>query len=160
MEFYDNTRVSGHKACERRYYYRHVRNWDTEGEPYKANFGTCWHSAMDAIWPHMCKPRTGPLKEDFRRDMQQLGYLAFMEKWREKDMPESSRSSLDLRKQGAIKTKSIQYCIFAALSRISRFNWLTCSSVMTPSSERMSRESKLSVVRESISVIPQTTESF
>ena len=68
---YDNTRLSTSRQCKRRYYFRHVRNWETSKDRRALLFGGAWHRAMDVVWtqlapnyteemrrPYLAKPRT------------------------------------------------------------------------------------------------------
>lgn len=50
MEFYDNTKCSEHKRCERRYYFRHHCSLRHDGTALPLVFGLSWHSAMDEVW--------------------------------------------------------------------------------------------------------------
>ena len=77
MRTYDNTKLSTHRDCARRYYFRHVRNWVTDGKPAIApGFGIAIHSAMDAIWNEVCVLRT---KDPI--EVAQKGYQAFEASW-------------------------------------------------------------------------------
>lgn len=49
-EFYDNTKLSGDKKCSRKYYFRHIRMWRTQGLAAPLVFGLSWHAAMDVVW--------------------------------------------------------------------------------------------------------------
>lgn len=51
-EFYDNTKLATDKTCSRKYYYRHVRQWRTEGIAPHLIFGLSWHNAMDVVWKY------------------------------------------------------------------------------------------------------------
>jgi hypothetical protein len=61
MQFYDNTKVSEHKRCERRYYFRHHEHLRQEGYALPLVFGLAWHSAMDVVWENLS--RTPPMDD-------------------------------------------------------------------------------------------------
>lgn len=48
--YYDNTRLTDFKECERKYYFRHIRHLVPEGIAPALVFGLSWHEAMDTIW--------------------------------------------------------------------------------------------------------------
>jgi hypothetical protein len=50
LKFYDNTRLSAFKTCQRKFYFRHVRHWAGEGVSSALAFGSAWHRAMDVLW--------------------------------------------------------------------------------------------------------------
>ena len=50
MRFYDNTKLSCHRSCPRRYYFRHVAYLKAEGTSDALAFGLAWHGAMDVAW--------------------------------------------------------------------------------------------------------------
>lgn len=52
--YYDNTRISGYEACERSFYFRHVRNWAPDSTKAALVFGSAWHAAMDVVWAAYC----------------------------------------------------------------------------------------------------------
>lgn len=49
-EFYDNTMVQSHRGCARRFYFRHVRHWESTYPAVPLAFGLAWHDAMDVVW--------------------------------------------------------------------------------------------------------------
>lgn len=83
MRIYDNTEISTHRACPRKYYFRHVRNWALEGPPPPSQgFGLAMHSACDVIWETIHK------KDE--RDQMKIatdGYEAFAKVWDEQGYP-------------------------------------------------------------------------
>jgi len=58
MKFYDNTRLSCHRNCNRMFYFRHVRHWESEGLKGALCGGAAWHSAMDEVWAKADEPIT------------------------------------------------------------------------------------------------------
>ncbi|KKL56221.1 hypothetical protein LCGC14_2247570 [marine sediment metagenome] len=81
VQFFDNTKVSTHIKCERKFFFRHELHWASEESPYKADWGSCWHSAMDVLWPEMCgKVSNG---RDLRLALTRRATDGFMEKWGE-----------------------------------------------------------------------------
>lgn len=50
IRLYDNTRISGHRSCNRKYYFRHVRHLTGTGTAPALAFGAAWHKAMDTVW--------------------------------------------------------------------------------------------------------------
>ena len=48
--YYDNTRLEAHRRCPRKYYFRHVRDWNPSSMAYPLGFGLSWHDAMDYVW--------------------------------------------------------------------------------------------------------------
>lgn len=82
IELYDNTKVSGHKACERRYFYRHVLHLVPEGPPSAAlAFGTSWHKAMDVVWAKLAA------REGSDTDILAAAFAAWHKSWVAEGMP-------------------------------------------------------------------------
>lgn len=79
-EFYDNTKLAADKKCSRKYYYRHVRMWRTEGLAPPLVFGLSWHSAMDVVWPRFKDVPDA-------RDLAAEAMMAFMETWAAEGAP-------------------------------------------------------------------------
>src|SRR5574341_1293151 len=48
--FFDNTRLQAYRECERKYYFRHVRDWTADATKAALVFGGAWHDAMDVVW--------------------------------------------------------------------------------------------------------------
>jgi hypothetical protein len=82
MRIYDNTELTTHRTCPRKYYFRHVRNWVGDGPPaYALGFGLGIHAACDAIWKSI---------HEGERDQEKiavLGFGAFMDVWNESGYP-------------------------------------------------------------------------
>lgn len=88
LRLFDNTRISDHEVCNRKYYFRHLRNWVVEGPRIKADFGTCWHSAMDVLWQHAAATSTmGDLQELYA-----AAYKAAELKWNELGLPDDHKT--------------------------------------------------------------------
>ena len=56
MKYYDNTRLSDHMTCNRKFYLRHIRDWVPETSSKDLAFGEAWHKAMDVVWGHIELP--------------------------------------------------------------------------------------------------------
>ena len=52
MSYYDNTRIEAYRRCPRKYYFRHVRDWNPETMAKPLGFGLSWHDAMDFVWKY------------------------------------------------------------------------------------------------------------
>jgi hypothetical protein len=78
MRFYDNTMLSAHKQCRRKYLMRHVLHWTGTGMSPELGFGLSWHSAMDAVWAafHAGEKET--------KEIARAGFHAFSDTWYEK----------------------------------------------------------------------------
>lgn len=87
-EFYDNTKLASEKKCPRRYYYRHVRMWRTQGMAPPLVFGLSWHSAMDVVWP-MYHNFSDP------RDLAEAAMVAFNKTWVAEGAPPADEMSLE-----------------------------------------------------------------
>ena len=48
--FFDNSMLDVFRVCPRKFYYRHIRNWEPSGLRIPLIFGTGFHAAMDTIW--------------------------------------------------------------------------------------------------------------
>lgn len=77
-KFYDNSRLSDHKACNRYFYWRHRRHLESIKPNIPAAFGSCWGKAMDTLWP-----ATNRQKELGITDNQiiELTFEAFCKEW-------------------------------------------------------------------------------
>lgn len=62
---YDNTRLSTSRQCKRRYYFRHVRDWETSKDRRALLFGGAWHRAMDVVWTQLATNYTAKMKEPY-----------------------------------------------------------------------------------------------
>ncbi|KKM13996.1 hypothetical protein LCGC14_1710570 [marine sediment metagenome] len=78
LQLYDNTRISCHRKCARKFYWRHVRHFAPVSTRPALVFGSCWHKAMDAVWPAACSDHSLDNKEIVK-----LGAVAFMKEWTE-----------------------------------------------------------------------------
>lgn len=90
--FYDNSTLDSFRVCPRRFYYRHIRKWETDGIRPALIFGTCWHAAMDFIWTH-----PGCRAEE--------AYEVFMKEWNKSDLRDSE--SFDLHPRTPAKAASM-----------------------------------------------------
>ena len=82
MRIYDNTELSTHRSCSRKYYFRHVRDWVREGPPpYPLGFGLAIHSACDAIW------KTIHAGERDHQKIAVAGWDSFLTVWDEQGYP-------------------------------------------------------------------------
>lgn len=82
LEVYDNTELSSHKNCERRYFFRHVLDLEAEGLAAAPAFGLGWHKAMDVVWGALSKRRdTVGLTNEETVNLTKLAYLAFEAEW-------------------------------------------------------------------------------
>lgn len=79
--FYDNSTLDSFRVCPRRFYYRHIRHWETDSIRPALIFGTCWHTAMDYVWTH-----PGCSASD--------AFQSFMQEWSKSDLVDSE--SFDL----------------------------------------------------------------
>lgn len=52
--YYDNSRISDFRTCERYYFFRHVCHLEALKPNYATAFGSSWHSAMNRIWGWAC----------------------------------------------------------------------------------------------------------
>lgn len=78
--YFDNTRLSYMKDCERKFYYRHRRHWRPQGTAIALVFGLAWHEAMEVVWPAI--NRGEPEDSAF-----QAGMAAFEKRWVEESLP-------------------------------------------------------------------------
>ena len=76
--FFDNSMLDVYRVCPRKFYYRHIRNWETSGIRVPLIFGTGFHAAMDVIWPGVHG------NNDFQ--LLELGMTAFLKAWTEGGM--------------------------------------------------------------------------
>lgn len=85
--FYDNSTLDSFRVCPRRFYYRHIRHWETDNVKTALIFGTCWHTAMDFIW-----------KNPGCNDSQ--AFEAFMTEWNKSELAEAESFDLFPRSPG------------------------------------------------------------
>lgn len=50
ISYYDNTRLEAYRRCPRKYYFRHIRDWNPELMAKPLGFGLAWHNSMDFVW--------------------------------------------------------------------------------------------------------------
>jgi len=48
--FFDNSMLDVFRVCPRKFYFRHIRQFETTGLRIPLIFGTAWHASMDTIW--------------------------------------------------------------------------------------------------------------
>ena len=103
MKHFDNTRIAGFKACPRKFYFRHVRHWETTGRKPALVFGSCWHTAMDALWQSFAESANNQLAA-------KAGAKAFLTAWLAEGMPDPSSTTglADLDTLGA-RTPGVAY---------------------------------------------------
>lgn len=73
-KYYDNTLISGYRACPRKFYFRHIRNWKPTGTALPLVFGLSWHEAMDVVWGLAASDKGD-------RDIRELAMEAFYDIW-------------------------------------------------------------------------------
>lgn len=83
--FYDNTRLAAGKRCLRKFYYRHVVDWNTTSFQKHLAFGSAWHAAMDSIWTQMSQK---PNRNSMTQEIAEEAYSAFIENWMENNGPD------------------------------------------------------------------------
>lgn len=82
LRIYDNTQISTHKNCERKFFYRHVLDLRAEGLAPAPAFGLAWHKGMDFIWPAMSKDPNASVS-----DLVKGAYIAWEKDWEEWGFP-------------------------------------------------------------------------
>jgi len=84
--YYDNTRISTYRECNRKFYLRHMLDLTREGEKIDLVFGSAWHEAMNTLWPDTAagKPKQEVMKNAF---------IAFTKKWMEAGFPEPTSAN-------------------------------------------------------------------
>lgn len=80
MKFYDNTKVSTHRECPRKYFYAHVLHISPEKTSSDLVFGISWHAAMDVVWD-------GLQKGEDHKLLIRRGLAAFLAVWTEHGFP-------------------------------------------------------------------------
>lgn len=78
--YYDNTRISTYRECNRKFYLRHILDLVRDGERVDLVFGQCWHEAMNVVWRVISD---GGKHEDALK----MGMAAFISHWVEKEFP-------------------------------------------------------------------------
>ena len=74
--YYDNTRISTAKRCFRKYFFRHVVDWEGTSFQKHLAFGSAWHEGMDEVWTILAKNPKAPTK-----DVVQVAYTSWVECW-------------------------------------------------------------------------------
>lgn len=91
---YDNTRISAYRRCPRYYFFRHVLDMitDYDGESVKGAlplaFGGAWHESMDVVWGMAASDKSD-------HDLGLHAYAAFVNKWKEWDLPDPDQMGID-----------------------------------------------------------------
>ena len=111
QRFYDNTRVSTHKSCERRYFYRHEMNLGSEGMPAAPAFGIAWHKACDVIWTRLDE---GAITDhDEKVGLIRDAYFAWEEAWTEFGLPSLDEMTPDFADQFKQRTPDTAFEMIA-----------------------------------------------
>lgn len=100
--YYDNTRLKDAKACLRKYYFRHSKNWSAGGFAPALAFGLGWHEAMDVVWVHMAKDPEAHLD-----DIASPAYAAFLASWLEHGGPDPTEMGPEEQKALSPRTPMI-----------------------------------------------------
>jgi hypothetical protein len=91
--YYDNTRIQEFRACPRKFYFRHIRDWSHGGFSPPLLFGSSWHAAMDTLWPVFAE---GDNSQNMTtEDLAQVGFLGFMQEWEDGNGPDVSEMAID-----------------------------------------------------------------
>lgn len=101
-KYFDNTRVSAWKTCNRMYFIRHVMHWQAISNATALTFGSGWHAGQDMIWDQA--------KNMSKGDLATLAYAAFSMKWEEAGLPLDM--DLDTMKKFEPRTPAIAYEMF------------------------------------------------
>ena len=80
MRYYDNTRLSTHEICPRKFYLRHRRHLRPATLQIPLVFGLSWHAGMDVIWP-------GAQSDLTDSELADAALFAFNNKWQECGLP-------------------------------------------------------------------------
>lgn len=92
LRFFDNSTLDTYRVCPRKFYFRHVRNFETTGTRPPLIFGSAIHSAMDAIW--------AGAKTYNDKELLELAIFAFLKVWKENKMEELEEFDLFPRTPG------------------------------------------------------------
>ena len=79
IRYFDNTRLSDHRLCNRYFYIRHELGWTKTGVSLPLAFGGSWHAAMDHVWEAICWAGQSNI-ESIARNAYEQGFLA---SWRD-----------------------------------------------------------------------------
>ena len=100
VEVYDNSKLSDFDACRRYFYLRHIKGWTTKTFKPELSFGTCWHSAMDVVWPGVCRLTKDekPKRHDtgLAREIHSEAMKAFLLQWQEEQGPSDIENLADI----------------------------------------------------------------
>lgn len=77
IRYFDNTRLSDHRGCNRYFYLRHELGWSTKGIRLPLAFGGAWHDAMDAVWEAVCFEKLTDIEAVVAK-----GYAGFLSGWK------------------------------------------------------------------------------
>lgn len=80
MRYYDNTRLSAHEVCPRKFYFRHRRHLRTATLQAPLVFGLSWHAGMDIVWQ-------GAQNNLTDNELAEAAMIAFDRKWVECGLP-------------------------------------------------------------------------
>lgn len=80
VHLYDSSMLKVHRRCRRKFYFRHIQDWEAIGSSPPLTFGTAWHTAMDFVWQNLPNERDPII-------LAQGAYKAFLDSWREQEMP-------------------------------------------------------------------------
>ena len=83
MRYYDNTRLSTHEICPRKFYFRHRRHLRPATLQAPLVFGSAWHSGMDVIWP-------GAKSDLTDAELAEAALFAFNKEWVKRGLPHVS----------------------------------------------------------------------
>ena len=83
MRYYDNTRLSTHEICPRKFYFRHRRHLRPATLQAPLVFGSAWHSGMDVIWP-------GAKSDLSDTELAEAALFAFNKEWVNRGLPHVS----------------------------------------------------------------------
>jgi hypothetical protein len=87
--YYDNTRISTYRDCNRRFYLRHVLDLTTDTIKIDLVFGLAWHEAMNVVWDQLHK-RTP------EREVHKLAVATFIQKWVEEGLMEPTADNYQI----------------------------------------------------------------
>ena len=121
VEVYDNSEIENFCKCERKHYFRHIRNWAPDRPNKNLAFGSSWHKGMDSMWSDIC------WNENYDKiDVVGNAMAAFIEEWTGEGFPDIEEwSELDSEEQKKLNPQSpitafeMFYCYFEE-----RLDWL------------------------------------
>ena len=74
--YYVNTRLSTAKRCLRKYFFRHVLDWEGVSFNKDLAFGSAWHKAQDTLWEIMIND-----SKAHPEDVAEASYASFLAEW-------------------------------------------------------------------------------